>query len=240
MRRGWSTSLLPSCNREIRGRRCSIPRRRRTGPRLSISGGSLCSTTGGMRQETKNSLRTTGARVANLPIPLRNRSGGQLPCGATARATTFDSRPTITGEPTSVPGVPETAQVENIIRAFRDAGEKLILISHNMLEEFDLIERIVPFRRGRMVANPRRVESDGQEGVARVAGARSGRGTSWRRDSPAPKPLPLSSGTWRPKAGNGSPPARSCPGDSREVRLSLLRSPGDDAERIRCSRWTRI
>ena len=129
----------------------------------------------GMRQETLNSLRKTGARIPNPPIPIRNLSRGQRRCGATARATAFDSRPTIVGEPSAVPGEPETGQVEIIIRGFPEAGEPLILISHNMLEVFDLIERTVVFRRGRMVANPRRVASDGQQAGAPVAGARSGR-----------------------------------------------------------------
>lgn len=107
----------------------------------------------GMRQEAMNSPRTTGARIPNLPNPIRNLSGGQRQCRAIARATTFDSKPTTMDEPTAVPGVPETAQAENIIRAIREAGEPLILISRDMLEVFDLIERIVAFFQSRMVAN---------------------------------------------------------------------------------------
>ena len=129
----------------------------------------------GMRQETLNSLRKTGARIPNPPVsnpePVPraaavrgDRAGGGVRFqahhrgGALGRAWRAGNR-----------------AGRDHQRGFPEAGEPLILISHNMLEVFDLIERIVAFRRGRMVANPRRVASDGQEAVASVAGARSGR-----------------------------------------------------------------
>jgi len=56
-------------------------------------------------------------------------------------------------EPTAALGVQETQQVENIIRTLKEAGEPLILISHNMRQVFDLVDRIVVFRRGKICAN---------------------------------------------------------------------------------------
>jgi fructose transport system ATP-binding protein len=70
--------------------------------------------------------------------------------------------------------VQETAQVENIIRTLKAAGEPLILISHNMRQVFDLVDRIVVFRRGRIVANLRCDETDGQDVVAYITGAKTG------------------------------------------------------------------
>ena len=57
------------------------------------------------------------------------------------------------GRTDSGSGVQETAQVENIIRNLKQTGEPLILVSHNMRQVFDLVDRIVVFRRGRIVAN---------------------------------------------------------------------------------------
>ena len=101
-------------------------------------------------------------------------SGGQRQCVAIARTATFLSRLTIMDEPTAALGVQETAQVENIIRTLKDAGEPLILVSHNMRQVMDLVDRIVVFRRGRIVANLRKEDTDGQDMVAYITGAKTG------------------------------------------------------------------
>ena len=69
----------------------------------------------------------------------------------------------------------ETEQVENIIRTLKAAGEPLILVSHNMRQVMDLVDRIVVFRRGRIVANLQRDETDGQDVVAYITGAKTGK-----------------------------------------------------------------
>jgi fructose transport system ATP-binding protein len=70
--------------------------------------------------------------------------------------------------------VQETAQVENIIRTLKAQGEPLILISHNMRQVFDLVDRIVVFRRGRIVANLMKSETDPQDVVSYITGAKTG------------------------------------------------------------------
>ena len=70
-------------------------------------------------------------------------------------------------------GVAETAQVENIIRTIKQNGEPLILISHNMRQVFDLVDRIVVFRRGRIAANLKKSETNGEEVVAYITGAKT-------------------------------------------------------------------
>jgi fructose transport system ATP-binding protein len=105
---------------------------------------------------------------------IANMSGGQRQCVAIARTATFHSQLTIMDEPTAALGVQETAQVENIIRTLKEAGEPLILISHNMRQVMDLMDRIIVFRRGRIVANLRKDETDGQDVVAYITGAKTG------------------------------------------------------------------
>jgi fructose transport system ATP-binding protein len=77
-------------------------------------------------------------------------------------------------EPTAALGVQETAQVENIIRNMKDQGAPLILVSHNMRQVFDLVDRIVVFRRGRIVANLKKEDTDGQDVVAYITGVKTG------------------------------------------------------------------
>lgn len=127
-----------------------------------------------MREATKEALQKTGVKIPNLMNTIRNMSGGQRQCVAIARTAAFKSKMVIMDEPTAALGVQETAQVENIIRTLKEAGEPLILISHNMRQVFDLVDRIVVFRRGRIVANLRKEDTDGQDVVAYITGAKTG------------------------------------------------------------------
>lgn len=127
-----------------------------------------------MRQATIEGLERTAVKIPNIRNTIQNMSGGQRQCVAIARTATFASKLTIMDEPTAALGVQETEQVENIIRTLKEAGEPLILISHNMRQVMDLVDRIVVFRRGRIVANLKKEETDGQDVVAYITGAKTG------------------------------------------------------------------
>ncbi|SDZ48583.1 monosaccharide ABC transporter ATP-binding protein, CUT2 family [Jannaschia faecimaris] len=126
-----------------------------------------------MREATMAGLEKTAVKIPNINNTIRHMSGGQRQCVAIARTATFHSKLTIMDEPTAALGVQETAQVENIVRTLKEAGEPLILISHNMRQVMDLCDRIVVFRRGRIVANLRKEETDGQDVVAYITGAKT-------------------------------------------------------------------
>jgi len=128
----------------------------------------------GMRKATLAGLEKTAVKIPNIRNTIEKMSGGQRQCVAIARTATFSSRLTIMDEPTAALGVQETAQVENIIRTLKEAGEPLILVSHNMRQVMDLVDRIVVFRRGRIVANLNKNETDGQDIVAYITGAKTG------------------------------------------------------------------
>lgn len=130
----------------------------------------------GMREATLAGLERTAVKIPNIKNTIRNMSGGQRQCVAIARTATFHSRLTIMDEPTAALGVQETEQVENIVRQLKEAGEPLILISHNMRQVMELVDRIIVFRRGRIVANLKRSETDGQDVVAYITGAKTADG----------------------------------------------------------------
>ena len=127
----------------------------------------------GMRDATMAGLEKTGVKIPNIRNTIRNMSGGQRQCVAIARTATFHSRLTIMDEPTAALGVQETAQVENIIRTLKEAGEPLILVSNNMRQVMDLVDRIIVFRRGRICANLRKEETNGEDVVAYITGAKT-------------------------------------------------------------------
>jgi fructose transport system ATP-binding protein len=125
-----------------------------------------------MREATVEGLKRTGVKIPNLDNTIRHMSGGQRQCVAIARAATFASKLIIMDEPTAALGVQETAQVEEIIRGLKQRGIPMILISHNLRQVFDLVDRIVVFRRGRIVASLNAREVDGNEVVAYITGVK--------------------------------------------------------------------
>ena len=129
----------------------------------------------GMRQATIEGLNRTAVKIPNIRNTIRNMSGGQRQCVSIARTASFRSKLTIMDEPTAALGVQETTQVEAIIKALKENGEPLILISHNMRQVFDLVDRIIVFLRGRICGNLRREETDTQDVVAYITGAKTGK-----------------------------------------------------------------
>lgn len=128
----------------------------------------------GMKAATEAALKRTAVKIPDISNMIRNMSGGQRQCVAIARTATFASKLIIMDEPTAALGVQETLQVENIIRTLKANGEPLILISHNMRQVFDLVDRIIVFRRGRIVANLRKEETSGEDVVSYITGAKTG------------------------------------------------------------------
>ena len=129
-----------------------------------------------MRDRTMEALKTTAVKIPNVDNPIRNMSGGQRQCVAIARTAAFASKLVIMDEPTAALGVQETAQVENIIRGLKERGVPLILISHNLRQVFDLVDRIVVFRRGRIVASLKREDTDGNDILSYITGVKAGKG----------------------------------------------------------------
>jgi simple sugar transport system ATP-binding protein len=110
--------------------------------------------------------RETMARVArdllkrvgiskDLPpsTPVGLLSGGERQAVAIARAMHFDSDLIILDEPTNNLGVAETQGVLRFVRNARDSGHSCIFIAHNIHHVFQVVDRIVVLRRGRVVAD---------------------------------------------------------------------------------------
>ena len=123
-----------------------------------------------MLERATEALLATGIKIPNLKNKIRYMSGGQRQCVAISRAATFASKLIIMDEPTAALGVQETAQVENIIRNLKRRGIPLILVSHNLRQVFDLVDRIWVFRRGRIVGAVESAKTTGNEVVSLITG----------------------------------------------------------------------
>jgi fructose transport system ATP-binding protein len=98
-------------------------------------------------------------------------SGGQRQGVAVARAGAFGRHLVIMDEPTAALGVRESGQVLDLIRAIRDRGLPVILISHNMPHVAEIADRIHIQRLGRRVALTSPKELSMQEIVGIMTGA---------------------------------------------------------------------
>jgi ABC-type sugar transport system ATPase subunit len=124
-----------------------------------------------MRSQSSAMLATTGVKIQDMSETLRGMSGGQRQCVAIARAAGFAKKLIILDEPTAALGVAETARVEQIIKGLKQQGVPLIIISHNLRQVFDLVDRIWVFRQGRIICSLLRRESNPEEIVGLITGA---------------------------------------------------------------------
>src|SRR5689334_1904080 len=99
-------------------------------------------------------LRRVGI-TKNIPptTPIASLSGGERQSVAIARAMHFDSDLIVLDEPTNNLGVAETQGVLSFVRSARDSGHSCIFIAHNIHHVFQVVDRIVVMRRGKVVAD---------------------------------------------------------------------------------------
>ncbi|MEX1180922.1 MAG: ATP-binding cassette domain-containing protein [Cucumibacter sp.] len=127
-----------------------------------------------MMDKSRAVLERTGVKIPDLRNTIGNMSGGQRQCVAVSRAASFASKLIIMDEPTAALGIQETAQVENIIRNLKARGVPLILISHNLRQVLNLVDKIWVFRRGQIAGMVEADKTDGNEVVSLITGVKSG------------------------------------------------------------------
>lgn len=77
-------------------------------------------------------------------------------------------------EPTAALGIQETTRVENIIRGLKERGIPVIIVSHNLRQVFNLVDRIVVFRQGRIAGVLDAKTASGNDVVAMITGVDQG------------------------------------------------------------------
>lgn len=121
--------------------------------------------------EAQKMVDRLGVQVPTIHIPVGMLSGGQQQTIAIARALTFQPRLVIMDEPTAALAVREVESVLQLIKQMRDEGIAIILISHRLNDVFEACGRIVVLRRGNVIADLQRNNTDMAEVVAYIVGA---------------------------------------------------------------------
>ncbi|MBV9672152.1 MAG: sugar ABC transporter ATP-binding protein [Verrucomicrobia bacterium] len=127
-----------------------------------------------MRNRVVQLIEELGSHIPSPAATIAELSGGQRQAVAIARAIDLETRLVIMDEPTAALAVAETRKVLNLIEQLRESGKAVLLVSHNLNEVFEVADRIVVLRKGRKIADCKRTDTNIEEVVSWITGAKQG------------------------------------------------------------------
>ena len=101
-------------------------------------------------RKTLDELRVRTVRSIRQPVA--SLSGGQRQSVAVAKALLANAKLVILDEPTAALGVSQTQQVLDLIKRLASRGVAVMVVSHNLIDVFEVADRIAILYLGRMVA----------------------------------------------------------------------------------------
>jgi D-xylose transport system ATP-binding protein len=105
-----------------------------------------------MEQRTAETLKGLSVTtIRSVRQPVATLSGGQRQSVAVARAVMWNNRVVFLDEPTAALGVAQTRQVLDLVKRLGDQGLAVVLVSHNLIDVFEVADRMTVLRLGRNV-----------------------------------------------------------------------------------------
>lgn len=138
-----------------------------------------------MERRAAELLETLTINIPSLRAEVGAMSGGQRQSIAIARSLVGDARVVLLDEPTAALGVAQTAQVLALIKRLREQGLGVVVISHNLADVFEVVDRIDVLYLGRAAGTFATSETTPEEVVGAITG---GRGTVRSRAAAASRP----------------------------------------------------
>jgi D-xylose transport system ATP-binding protein len=108
-----------------------------------------------MEHEARQVIRRLNPNFTELRRPVQSMSGGQRQTVAIARALYFNARILIMDEPCAALGPAETRMVLDTILRLKEEGIGIFLISHDMMDVFEVCDRVTVMKNGRVVGTER-------------------------------------------------------------------------------------
>jgi len=127
-----------------------------------------------MEKRTLEVLRTLDVKIPSVRTPVASLSGGQRQSIAVAKTSIRNAKLVLLDEPTAALGVAQTRQVLNLIRRLKQQGLAVVVISHNLADVFEVVDRVVVMRLGRRAATFVVKEATPEQVVAAITGAELG------------------------------------------------------------------
>lgn len=119
-------------------------------------------------------LQTLDVRLPSIRSKVAQLSGGQRQSIAVAKTILRHAKIILLDEPTAALGVAQTRQVLQLIRRLRDQGLAVVVISHNLADVFEVVDRVVVLRLGRRVGTFDIKTTTPERIVAAITGAEFG------------------------------------------------------------------
>ena len=130
---------------------------------------------GQMERKARETLTGLSVRtVSSVRQSVASLSGGQRQTVAIAKAVLWNSKVVLLDEPTAALGVAQTRQVLDLGRRLADRGLGVLLISHNMVDVFEVADRITALYLGRVAADVPASEVNHSRVVELITAGRSG------------------------------------------------------------------
>ena len=127
-----------------------------------------------MEKRTLQVLTTLDVKIPSVRTPVASLSGGQRQSIAVAKTSIRNAKLVLLDEPTAALGVAQTRQVLNLIRRLKEQGLAVVVISHNLADVFEVVDRVVVMRLGRRAATFVVKEATPEQVVAAITGAELG------------------------------------------------------------------
>ncbi len=153
-----------------------------------------------MERRAREVLRQLDVKIPSLRTPVAALSGGQRQSIAVAKTILRNAKVILLDEPTAALGVAQTRQVLNLIRRLREQGLAVVVISHNLADVFEVVDRVIVMRLGQRVATFDVRNTTSEQVVAAITGAEFGMGGRQNgngasqgspEEAPAEPPTPL-------------------------------------------------
>ncbi|MDR3575886.1 MAG: ATP-binding cassette domain-containing protein [Anaerolineaceae bacterium] len=127
-----------------------------------------------MEKRSIDTLKTLSVKIPSVRSVVASLSGGQRQSVAVARAVMWNSKVVLLDEPTAALGVAQTRMVLDLIKQLRQQGLAVVVISHNLVDVFDVADRIIVLRLGRRVGTYTTKTTRSDQIVAAITGAEFG------------------------------------------------------------------
>jgi D-xylose transport system ATP-binding protein len=127
-----------------------------------------------MERHALEVLRTLDVKLPSVRAIVSTLSGGQRQSIAVAKTILRNAKVILLDEPTAALGVAQTRQVLNLIRRLREQGLAVVVISHNLADVFEVVDRVIVLRLGRRIGTFEVKNTTPEQVVAAITGAEFG------------------------------------------------------------------